>query len=285
MRVLCYDCFMPSPEAHPQEQPLSAEQQEIWRALVKEKALRPLQAMEALYLSEEEQEKRKIFPLTNERYQEWLSWMKKIDADPKALFRQHMFVDEGALAEKSKAFMDAMEALEELRVTKHLSEGTKQKLDMERLEYNRFIFVPDVEATELTAIAKQELDLTYITPDSEPWDYYQGNDGKPISGRGKVFEVMTWKPGRDVSSDEVREHFEKEGFYGHAGAFTQWRRTCGLSGYHASIPDNNGCWRRSDGRLHAPCSYFGSGERSLNQGWVDYPWRGGFWSFVAFREV
>ena len=275
---------MVSPEAHAQEPPLSAEQQRVWRSLVEKIALRPLQEMEALYLSEEEQEARKDASLTNGRYQEWLVWMERLDKNPSILFQGRLFVDEGLLAESVKAFMNGMDALEELRATKHLSEATKKKLGMERLEHERFIFVPDVEATELTAIAKQELDLTYINSDYELWDYYQGNDGKPISGRGKVFEVMMWKPGREVSTEEVRRHFEAEGFTGHAGAFTQWRRVCGLQGFHASIPDDNGCWRRSDGALCAPYSYFSDGYRKLDHRWVNGRWDLS-WSFVAFREL
>ena len=111
---------MSSPEAHDQEHPLSAEQQDIWRVLVKQKALRPLQAMEELYLSEQEQAARKNAPLNTKRYQEWLAWMEKMDVDPKALFRRHMFVDEGALAENAKDFKQAIEAHEEHRVAQHL---------------------------------------------------------------------------------------------------------------------------------------------------------------------
>mgnify|MGYP006055089659 CR=1 FL=1 len=275
---------MSSHEVPPQELPLSAEQQHIWRALVRRKALRSLEVLEAFYLSEEEQGLRKNAGLTKTRYNEWLAWMEKMDADPAAPFKNKHFVDEGALVENAKMLIHAMEALEELRTMQRLSEGTKQKLGMERLEHQRFIFVPDIDAVELAALAEEELDLTYLNPDYERWDFYRGLDGRPIPGRGKVFEVMTWHPERSVSSEEVHEHFKAEGFCGHTGAFAQWRRTCGLAGYHTSIPEDNGCWRGSDGRLYAPVSGFYSGSRRLNHGWVDSPWDN-YWSFVAFREV
>ena len=130
---MCYTSFMSSPEALTQEPPLSAEQQEIWRALVKQKALRSLRDMEALYLSEEQREARRDAPLTNARYQEWLAWMKKVDADPKALFTQHMFVDEGALVENTKAFTQAMEALKELRANARISVATQERLGFPKI--------------------------------------------------------------------------------------------------------------------------------------------------------
>jgi hypothetical protein len=150
------------------------------------------------------------------------------------------------------------------------------------------IVVPDLAAVDLTALAKSELNLTYLDPDYEQWNYYRGNDGKEISGRGKRFEVLIWKPelasGAYINSEPVRKHFRDLGFYGHAGAFTQWRRTCGLEGYHVSIPEDNGCWRDSDGRLYAPYSYFDDGRRELGHDWVGRKWNG-YWSFVAFREL
>ena len=124
---------MPSPEAH-QKQPLSPEQRRAWRALIEKMALRSLRMLEAFYLSEQEQEDRKDASLTNERYQQWLSWMEKMDADPKALFRQHIFVDEGMLVESTKTFIQVMEALEELRSTQRLSEAMKKKLGIELRE-------------------------------------------------------------------------------------------------------------------------------------------------------
>jgi hypothetical protein len=150
------------------------------------------------------------------------------------------------------------------------------------------IVVPDLAAVELTALVKRELNLTFLDGEYARWDYYTAHDGTPISGRGKRFEVLVWKPelrsDQAISSEAVRKHFRDLGYFGHAGAFTQWRRTCGLEGYYASIPEDSACWRSSDGRLCAPYSIFLGGPRKLSRSWIRDDW-GVRWSFVAFREV
>lgn len=146
------------------------------------------------------------------------------------------------------------------------------------------IEVPDLDAVDLTALTESHCNLTFLDGDYERWDFYRGVDGNSISGRGKRFEFMTWEPKRRVSSKEVREYFQAKGFSGHTGAFTAWVKERKPQGYHASIPDDNGCWRHSDGRLFVPCSCFDGGHRELRHGWLDVGWRG-FWVFVAFREL
>ncbi len=147
------------------------------------------------------------------------------------------------------------------------------------------IEVPDLDATDLTALTEKHCDLTFLDSDYRRWDFWKGClDGKPINGRGKRFEFMTWEPKREVSSKEVREYFQTRGFSGNAGAFTAWVKERKPQGYYASIPDDNGCWRRSGGDLYAPSSYFGGDRRGLDRAWVGYPWDGD-WSFVAFREL
>ncbi len=146
------------------------------------------------------------------------------------------------------------------------------------------IEVPDIDAVDLTALTKSHCDLTYLDSDYAKWDFYRGVDGKPISGRGKRFEFLTWEPKRDVKSDEVRAYFKERGFYGHTGAFTAFVKERKPAGYHASIPDDNGCWRGSDGRLCVPSSYFVGVYRGLDQFWLDLGW-GSDWVFVAFREL
>ena len=209
MRVLCYDSCMSSPEAHPQEQPLSAEQQDIWRVLVKKKALRLLEALEAFYLSEEEQEKRKSFPLTNERYQEWLSWMKKIDADPKALFRQHMLVDEGAIAEKSKAFMDAMEALEELRVTQRLSEATKKNLGIEIRE-DEYLVSVDYGPLSSKNLLEQEFAGVADSFDGRPFEKHPSCRGMDESNGIRFMKLFRFD--EEIESEGAIARADKEGY-------------------------------------------------------------------------
>ena len=146
------------------------------------------------------------------------------------------------------------------------------------------ILVPDLAAVDFTALVKRELRLTYLDPDYERWDFYRGLDGKKIPGRGKRFEPLLWTPGRQVSSEEVRSYFCERGMIGHVGAFTEWRRTCGLQGWHASIPDDNGCWRSPDGSLYAPYSDFDGGHRRLDQDRLADDWDD-YFSFVGFREL
>lgn len=152
------------------------------------------------------------------------------------------------------------------------------------------IIVQDMFAVDLTALAKRDLDLHYIDPDYERWDFYRDNKGNPISGRGKKFEVMIWRPelksNETISSEQVRCHFRRLGFVGHAGAFTEWRRqNPTLMGHYASVLENDACWRRSsNGDLFVPYSDFGEGSRNLSQYWLINRWYG-HWQFVAFREV
>lgn len=195
------------------------------------------------------------------------------------------------------------DVLDELQVSKEgaqrlLGKGGEFKFELAQLLaplMQRFtlapnvVVVPDLSAVELTAVAKRDLQLTHIDSDYERWDYYTGVNGLRIEGRGKKFEVLIWKPELGpndvIASKTVRGYFQEQGgFHGHAGAFTQWRRACGLQGYHASLLDDNACWRHPDGRLGVPSSYFVGGRRELYRFWLDYDWHAN-WSFVAFREV
>lgn len=146
------------------------------------------------------------------------------------------------------------------------------------------ILVPDLDAVAITALAKKQCKLNYLDGDYEKWDHLTGLDNKPISGRGKKFEVLTWQPGRNVSSDQVRKYFEDNGFSGHTAAFTAWVAQHSPEGYHASIPEDNACSRDSGDDLCAPFSYFGDGGRKLDRRWVGGDWDDR-WCFVAFREL
>ena len=130
------------------------------------------------------------------------------------------------------------------------------------------VVVPDLSAIDLTALAKRDLDLTYIDPDYAQWDYYTGVDGSVIKGRGLTFEALVVpktdiKPSdKNASSEEIHAYFHGRGFAGHAGAFTQWRRqNPGLSGYHATVLEENACWRYDGGDLCVPSSSFGRDYR------------------------
>jgi len=150
------------------------------------------------------------------------------------------------------------------------------------------VVVPDMAAVDLTALVEKELDLTHLDSDYRRWDYYRGNDGAEISGRGRKYEVLIWKPelapDETISSKIVSDHFKELKAFGHAGAFTQWRRVCGLDGYHATILEDNACCRNAGGNLCVPYSNFGDGLRGLSQDWIGGVWSDG-WSFVGFREL
>lgn len=145
------------------------------------------------------------------------------------------------------------------------------------------ITVPNLSAVDLTAHVKKSCNLTRLDSDYVR-DFYKDLNGKPISGRGKSFEFLVWNPKKDVTSEAVRKYFQERCFSGHTGAFTAWVGERIPSGYHASIPDDSGCWRGYGGRLFAPCSGFGDSSRILSLCLVDGVWYSN-WSFVAFREV
>lgn len=150
------------------------------------------------------------------------------------------------------------------------------------------VLVPDVSATELTTAFAPK--LTYLDPDYANWDFYTDRNGDPVPGRGKRFEVRIWKPGRIVSSEEVREHFRQDGFEGHVGAFTQWfrRRFKSLHGRveYATVPPESQCRRRhpNDSFIHVPHSLFDGCYVQLHLILVSGSWAPD-WSFVGFREV
>lgn len=146
------------------------------------------------------------------------------------------------------------------------------------------ITVPDLSAVDLTALTKKNCSLTYLDSDYPSWDFYKDLDGKPISGRGKIFEVLTWKPKKSVTSEEVRQYFCGRGFSGHSGAFTAWVGERKISGYQASIPDENSCWRDPESGLCAPFSIFYGVHRDLRFVVIDHEW-GRDLSFIAFREL
>lgn len=141
------------------------------------------------------------------------------------------------------------------------------------------ILVPDLSAAGLVARAKEEIDLTYFNPELATWDFVTDE-------RGKKYEVMTWAPGRSVSTAEVRAHFREKGFGGNTAAFISWLSKRQPMGWHMSIPEEDTrLWRGPrSGYLDAPCFDRGGGSRELGLRDVRGGW-GGDCTFVAFREV
>lgn len=156
---------------------------------------------------------------------------------------------------------------------------------------SNIVVVPDMAAVELTAATKRDLRLTHLDGDYAAWDFYCGVNGHPIEGRGQKLEALIVpktdiKPsGETVSLKYAWECLLERGYIGHVGGFTQWRRqNRGLMGYHLSIPEDNACWRHSDGDLCVPFSYFNGDSRELGRRWLGYGLIGGE-SVVGFRVV
>jgi hypothetical protein len=143
-------------------------------------------------------------------------------------------------------------------------------------EIRDLITVPARSAAELIAQAKT-LGLTYLDKDLESWDFIRDE-------AGKTYEVLVWKPGREVvPATEVRAHFPK-GFTGNTAAFIAWVTKHDPEGYYASIPEDDRLFA-DGGSLFAPNFFRAEADRKLGlyydlrRRWCDY------WSFVAFREV
>lgn len=138
------------------------------------------------------------------------------------------------------------------------------------------IQVSDLTASELIALAKKELKLTYLDGDLVKWNFITDE-------RGKTYEVQVWKPGREVvPAAEVREHF-KDGFVGNTAAFVAWVTKHNPEGYHASIPEDARLFQDGS-HLYAPGFFRDESRRKLGlYNDVRYRWYDS-WCFVAFRE-
>jgi hypothetical protein len=141
------------------------------------------------------------------------------------------------------------------------------------------IRVPDLSGPELIAEVKKALVLTYLNPDYAKCDFLRDE-------RGKKYEVMIWKPGREVvPGEEVRVYFKERGFHGNTAAFIAWVTKHVPNGYHATIPEDDRLFCDADGYLCAPSFVRAGGGREFRlYGDVRNLW-GGRWAFVAFREI
>ncbi|GEM_PF-3258367 len=176
------------------------------------------------------------------------------------------------------------------RSTKSPERPWSTSVIQERSITQSLIVVPDLNAVDLTALVKRDRALTYLDSDVAAWDYYRGDKGQSIPGRGWQFEALVWEPqlgsSEIIPPETVRAYFRKHGYFGHTGAFIQWRHVVDLEGYHASIPDDYACWCRSTSVLYAPYSYYDEDEdiRELAKYPLAYEWDDR-WSFVGFRQL
>lgn len=144
-------------------------------------------------------------------------------------------------------------------------------------EKQDLITVPRLSAAELVARAKEKLNLTYLNPDL-------ARRGFVTDEAGKTYEVLVWAPGRYVTTDEVRKHFEALKADGNTAAFVAWITENDPEGWHASIPSDDSRLFPFGGHLYAPRFYRDDDDRDLRLSHVDGEWDGGC-RFVAFREV
>lgn len=138
------------------------------------------------------------------------------------------------------------------------------------------ITVPDISAKKLLAATEAQADLTDVDPDYENRNFVRG-------ARGKTYEVLTWKPGRNVSSDAVREHFRPRGFTGNTAAFISWVAEKHPKGWYASIPEDEQRFAVGGG-LYAPGFHRVDSDRKLDLCRLAGDWDDDY-VFVAFREI
>jgi hypothetical protein len=143
------------------------------------------------------------------------------------------------------------------------------------------VTVPDKSVNGLVDTAEREIGLTYLNSALR-------SNAFIIDERGKTYEVATWKPGRHVSSEDVRKHFRdldpSNPYLGNTAAFVAWVTEKQPMGWHVSIPEKSRLLPGADGGLCAPLFYRGGAGRCLDLDGVAGGW-GADDVFVAFREV
>lgn len=122
-----------------------------------------------------------------------------------------------------------------------------EKTERRRLTGPDVICVPDLSAKDLLKMVVDERAVTFLLDAYKKWNYYRDQYGGIVPGRRKRFEVMVWRPEleserKKITSREAEKYFKLRGFYGHVGAFIEWRRVCGLLGQYATIPPADECY-------------------------------------------
>ncbi|MDD5438091.1 MAG: hypothetical protein PHC70_03020 [Patescibacteria group bacterium] len=152
------------------------------------------------------------------------------------------------------------------------------------------IVVPDLSPVKLVAQAKKKARLTYLNPNLKTRNFcaYRVEKDEParvLEVRGKKYEVLTWKPGEYVTTEQVRNHFKVLEADGNTAAFITWISKVRPVGFHTSVPSDDALlFCDPDGSFYAPifscvetCRHLDL--RDVDNGWDDY------WVFVAFREI
>ncbi|MFA6161095.1 MAG: hypothetical protein WCT54_05975 [Patescibacteria group bacterium] len=152
------------------------------------------------------------------------------------------------------------------------------------------VTVPDLSPAELVAWAHKKVDFTHVNPNLKAWDFNQyrvpeGQTPRYLEVRGKRYEMLTWRPGERVTTQQVRDHFAALKADGNTAAFIAWIAEKNPVGWCTSIPSDDALFFR-DGDGDLCVLYFGRdvADRGLNLDDVGHDWNAG-WVFVAFREI
>lgn len=150
--------------------------------------------------------------------------------------------------------------------------------------------VPDLSPTELVAWAHEKVGFTHFNPKLKTWNFYQyrvpaGQPPRYLEVRGKRCEVLMWKPGVKVTTQQVRSHFAALKADGNTAAFIAWIAEKNPVGFYTSIPSDDALlFRDGYGFLYAPFFRCYDTFRWLSLRCVDGDLDGSR-VFVAFREI
>lgn len=159
------------------------------------------------------------------------------------------------------------------RLIKFIEERRSLALSEQKL----LVTVPDLTPANLVAQVHDTLTLTDFNESYASWDFIRDE-------RGKTYEVLVWKPGRVVTSDEVRKHFAALGADGNTAAFLVWIVKNDPKGWFVSIPSQDARLFQQAADFAAPGYYRGAGDRMLGFKFVDTEFHEDY-CFIAFREV
>lgn len=128
-------------------------------------------------------------------------------------------------------------------------ERRKLRRQILRLLYDAYLVrVPDISAEELLRRFEADNADNAYADALRGWDFYRGRspgEERPriIDGPGRVYEWRFWTPARKVRGADAAAHAVRDGWFGHTGAFIQWRRVNRMSGFFTSVPaDVNDCF-------------------------------------------
>lgn len=121
--------------------------------------------------------------------------------------------------------------------------GRMLRRRMLRMLYDAYLVrVPDISAEELLKrFEADNADKAYADA-LRGWDFYRKrplpNEQIPrlINGPGRAYEWRFWTPSGKARGKDAAAHAVRDGWFGHTGAFIEWRRVNRMSGFFTSVP-------------------------------------------------